>query len=114
MVLKAHETVDSRLGDGVAIRVVAHPEAISLLNKVGPLTATSANRSGVAPVEDCEKAARSLSSLGEEVSFVEGGVSGGFAQYIDSVVFGLWFNTVERYRGSQRRSSTIRRRSEHG
>ena len=78
VVLKAHETLDSRLGgDGVAIRVVAHPEAISLLNKVGPLTATSANRSGVAPVADCEKAARSLSSLGEEVSFVGGVCPGG-------------------------------------
>ncbi len=69
VVLKAHETVDSRLGGkGIAIRVVAHPEAISLLNEVGPLTATSANRSGVAPVDDCEEAARSLSSSAEEPS----------------------------------------------
>ena len=78
VVLKAHDTLDSRLGgDGVAIRVVAHPEAISLLNKVGPLTATSANRSGVAPVADCKEAARSLSTSGEEVSFVEGICPGG-------------------------------------
>ena len=78
VVLKAHETVDSRLGGkGIAIRVVAHPEAISLLNEVGPLTATSANRSGVAPVDDCEEAARSLSSSAEEVSFVQGACPGG-------------------------------------
>ena len=78
VVLKAHETLDSRLGgDRVAIRVVAHPEAISLLNEVGPLTATSANRSGVAPVDDCEEAARSLLSSSKEVSFVQGICPGG-------------------------------------
>ena len=78
VVLKAHETLDTRLGgDGVAIRVVSHPEAISLLNTVGPLTATSANRSGVAPVDDCEEAARSLLSSSEEVSFVQGICPGG-------------------------------------
>ena len=78
VVLKAHETLDSRLGgDGVAIRVVAHTEAISLLNTVGPLTATSANRSGVAPVADCEEAARSLSSGEKEIAFVSGACPGG-------------------------------------
>ncbi len=78
VVLKAHKTLDSRLGgEGVAIRVVAHPEAISLLNEVGPLTATSANRSGVPPVDDCEEAARSLSSSDKEISFVEGVCPGG-------------------------------------
>ncbi len=78
VVLKAHETLDSRLGgERVAIRVVAHPEAISLLSTVGPLTITSANHSGVAPVDDCEEAARSLSSSGEEIAFVEGVCPGG-------------------------------------
>ena len=78
VVLKAHETLDSRLGgDGVAIRVVAHPEAIRLLKKVGPLTATRANRSGFVPVDDCEEAARTLSSTGEEVAYVPGVCPGG-------------------------------------
>ena len=78
VVLKAHETLDSRLGgDGVAIRVVAHPEAISLLKTVGPLTATSANRSGIVPVDGCEEAARTLSSTGEEVAYVPGVCPGG-------------------------------------
>ena len=78
VVLKAHETLDSRLGgDGVAIRVVAHPEAISLLKTVGPLTATSANRSGFVPVDGCEEAARTLSSTGEEVAYVPGVCPGG-------------------------------------
>ena len=78
VVLKAHETLDSRLGgDGVAIRVVAHPEAISLLKTVGALTATSANRSGFVPVDGCEEAARTLSSTGEEVAYVPGVCPGG-------------------------------------
>ena len=78
VILKAHEKLDSRLGgDGVAIRVVAHPEAIRLLKKVGPLTATSANRSGFVPVDGCEEAARTLSSTGEEVGYVPGVCPGG-------------------------------------
>ena len=78
VILKAHEKLDSRLGgDGVAIRVVAHPEAIRLLKKVGPLTATSANSSGFVPVDDCEEAARTLSSTGEEVGYVPGVCPGG-------------------------------------
>ena len=78
VVLKAHEKLDSRLGgDDVAIRVVAHPEAIRLLKKVGPLTATSANSSGFVPVDGCEEAARTLSSTGEEVAYVPGVCPGG-------------------------------------
>ncbi|MEC7706989.1 MAG: L-threonylcarbamoyladenylate synthase [Candidatus Thermoplasmatota archaeon] len=78
VVLKAHETLDSRLGgDGIAIRVVAHPEAIKLLNAVGPLTATSANHSGFTPVTNCEEAARILSSSDEEIAFVPGSCPGG-------------------------------------
>ena len=41
------------------------------------MTATSANRSGVPPVDDCEEAARSLSSSDKEISFVEGVCPGG-------------------------------------
>ena len=52
---------DSRLGGGaVAIRVVAHPDAKRLLSKTGPLTATSANRSGSPPTSDCATAAAEL------------------------------------------------------
>ena len=78
VVLKSHKTMDSRLGgDGVAIRVVAHPTAINLLKSVGPLTATSANRSGIAPVVDCEEAALLLSTADKEVAFVPGLCQGG-------------------------------------
>ena len=78
VVLKSHKTMDSRLGgDGVAIRVVAHPTAINLLKSVGPLTATSANRSGITPVVDCEEAALLLSTADKEVAFAPGLCPGG-------------------------------------
>ena len=49
-ILPAIETVDSRLGgDNVAIRVFSHPAAISLAEEYGPITATSANESGIEP-----------------------------------------------------------------
>ena len=60
-ILPAHQELDSRLGgNNVAIRVFAHPEAISLAEKFGPITATSANESGVDPECDTEVAARIL------------------------------------------------------
>ena len=78
VILKSHKTMDSRLGgDGVAIRVVANPTAINLLKSVGPLTATSANRSGITPVVDCEEAALLLSTADKEVAFVSGLCPGG-------------------------------------
>jgi L-threonylcarbamoyladenylate synthase len=61
LLLQAKRSLDARLGgDLVAIRVVAHPMARELLEEVGPLTATSANLSGVTPEEECVKAAEAL------------------------------------------------------
>jgi len=78
VVLRSHEALDSRLGsDRVAVRIVAHPSAKRLLEATGPLTATSANRSGELPVEDCEEAARLLSSDGEAIECVSGTCPGG-------------------------------------
>ena len=78
VVLRAHETLDSRLGgDSVAIRVVAHPRAKRLLEVTGPLTATSANRSGESPENDCDEAARLLSSDGDTIEYVSGVCPGG-------------------------------------
>ena len=78
VVLRAHETLDARLGgDNVAIRVVAHPVAKELLAITGPLTASSANRSGEEPVSDCDEATRLLSATGEGVSSVSGVCPGG-------------------------------------
>ena len=60
-ILPAIETMDPRLGgDNVAIRVFSHSAAISLAEEYGPITATSANESGVAPECDTEIAAQIL------------------------------------------------------
>ena len=60
-ILPALETVDSRLGgDNVAIRVFSHPAAISLAEEYGPITATSANESGIEPEYNTELAAQIL------------------------------------------------------
>ena len=60
-ILPAKEILDDRLGGAnVAIRVFAHPEAISLAEEFGPITATSANESGVEPECDTEAAAKLL------------------------------------------------------
>nr|AIF05012.1 Sua5/YciO/YrdC/YwlC family protein (rimN, SUA5) [uncultured marine group II/III euryarchaeote KM3_178_D06] len=68
LLLKARETLDARLGgELVAIRVVAHPTAIQLLQEVGPLTATSANLSGVTPETACGEAANALGLPAEAV-----------------------------------------------
>jgi L-threonylcarbamoyladenylate synthase len=61
LVLPAINTLDSRLGgDWVAIRVFAHPEAIRLATIHGPITATSANPSGVIPECDTALAAEEI------------------------------------------------------
>ena len=78
VVLRAHEALDSRLGgDRVAVRVVAHPSAKRLLEATGPLTATSANRSGESPVADCKEAVRLLSGDGVAIECVSGTCPGG-------------------------------------
>ncbi len=60
-ILPAIETMDPRLGGGnVAIRVFSHPAAALLAEEYGPITATSANESGVAPECDTEIAAQTL------------------------------------------------------
>jgi len=60
-ILPAIEAMDSRLGgNNVAIRVFSHPAAISLAEKYGPITATSANESGVVPECNTEIAAQIL------------------------------------------------------
>ena len=60
-ILPAKEDLDKRLGGAnVAIRVFAHPAAIALAEECGPITATSANESGVEPECDTEAAANLL------------------------------------------------------
>ena len=60
-ILNAKEEFDARIGGkSVAIRIVGHPIARDLLNKVGPLTATSANISGMKTLYSCNAAAEAL------------------------------------------------------
>ena len=78
VVLDSKSSLDSRLGgDRVALRVVSHEMAVSLIERVGPLTATSANLSGSAPYLDTSKAARSLSTSNISVPYVSGICGGG-------------------------------------
>ncbi len=60
-ILPALIPLDQRLGgNNVAIRVFSHPAAISLAEEFGPITATSANESGIEPECDTAKAAHIL------------------------------------------------------
>lgn len=57
LILDAHTPLDARLGGKrVAVRVFAHPTAIALATAVGPVTATSANVAGVAPLHESQAA----------------------------------------------------------
>ena len=61
LILPAKETLDDRLGgDNIAIRVFSNPKASELARLAGPISATSANKSGVIPQPDCEKAGQEL------------------------------------------------------
>jgi L-threonylcarbamoyladenylate synthase len=78
VILPAIEPLDSRLGGNrIAIRILANPIAKKLVEKTGPLTATSANLSGFEPLKDCEMAAKKLSSSENEISFLSGTCLGG-------------------------------------
>ena len=60
-ILNSTRDFDSRIGgSSIAVRVVGHPIAQDLLEKVGPLTATSANISGKDPLYSCNDAANVL------------------------------------------------------
>lgn len=60
-ILPAKKDLDKRLGGAnVAIRVFANPAAIALAEEYGPITATSANESGVDPECNTELAAKIL------------------------------------------------------
>tara|TARA_B000000557_G_C20811645_1_gene460442 strand:- start:3674 stop:4276 length:603 start_codon:yes stop_codon:yes gene_type:complete len=60
-ILEGKTQFDSRIGgNSIAIRIVGHPIANDLLQTVGPLTATSANISGMRTVFSCNDAAKAL------------------------------------------------------
>ena len=78
VILDSRSTLDERLGgERVALRVVSHYTAVRLVEEVGPITATSANISGIPPEDDPATAARSLSTDGSHIPFVSGLCGGG-------------------------------------
>ena len=61
LILPARSPQDPRLGGTrIAVRRLADPRALALVDRVGPLTATSANPSGEAPAVDTTVAAAQL------------------------------------------------------
>jgi len=84
LILDAKETLDSRLGgERVAVRVFADAVAKKLAEVVGPITATSANPSGVVPSSNVALAAQSLNL--EKNSILDGDCPGGDGSTILSI-----------------------------
>jgi L-threonylcarbamoyladenylate synthase len=78
IILPAKKPLDNRLGgEKIAIRILENKVAKKFIEKTGPLTATSANISGLVPLKDCEMAAKTLSSSKNTISFLSGTCSGG-------------------------------------
>ena len=84
LILDAVHKLDDRLGGKrVAVRVLADLRAIELVKIVGPITATSANHSGVEPVFDTSIAAEILGLKNE--CLVRGKCPGGSPSTIVSI-----------------------------
>jgi len=84
LILDANETLDMRLGgDRVAVRVFSDERALELVEKAGPITATSANHSGVEPHYDTISAGQELGL--DRHCIVEGNCPGGAPSTILSV-----------------------------
>lgn len=65
----ARRPSDPRLGgDAIAVRPVIHPTLRTLVAEVGPVTVTSANRSGSDPLDDPGAAAESLGLTASHVA----------------------------------------------
>lgn len=66
--------IGSRQHDTVGVRIPAHPTALALLERSGPLAVTSANRSGSPPASS---AAEAEAHLGPAISVYVAGEAGG-------------------------------------
>jgi len=78
IILQAKKTLDQRLGGNeIAIRILSNPIAKKFIQQTGPLTATSANISGVDTLNDCRMAAESLSEITNKVAHISGRCLGG-------------------------------------
>ena len=74
VILPAKQKLDQRLGgENIAIRLLAHPLARILVEKVGPITATSANQSGEAPESNSQNAGLRLGLSKEAIVIGECG-----------------------------------------
>ena len=68
VILPAKQKLDQRLGgENIAIRILAHPLARKLVEEVGPITATSANQSGIAPESNSQNAGLNLGLSEKEI-----------------------------------------------
>ena len=84
LILDAIEPLDPRLGGSrVAVRVLAHPTARALVKRVGPVTAPSANASGVAPLASSHAAGVELGLA--PASILEGDCPGGKGRTLASL-----------------------------
>lgn len=84
LILDAKSELDERLGGKrVAVRVLSDLRALELVNAVGPITATSANHSGVEPLYDTKLAGQALGL--EDDCIVEGYCPGGAPSTILSI-----------------------------
>ena len=84
LILDAKGELDERLGGKrVAVRVLSDQRALELVNAVGPITATSANHSGVEPLYDTKLAGKELGL--EDDCIVEGVCPGGAPSTILSI-----------------------------
>ncbi len=84
LILDAKDELDERLGGKrVAVRVLSDLRALELVNVVGPITATSANHSGVEPLYDTKLAGQELGLADDCI--VEGNCPGGAPSTILSI-----------------------------
>ena len=84
LILDAKNELDERLGGKrVAVRVLSDLRALELVNVVGPITATSANHSGVEPLYDTKLAGQKLGLADDCI--VEGNCPGGAPSTILSI-----------------------------
>ena len=84
LILDAIETLDDRLGGNrVAVRVFSDERGRALVKEIGPITATSANHSGVEPMYSTTLAAKALEL--DEQSIIAGNCPGGVPSTILSI-----------------------------
>ena len=84
LILDAIETLDDRLGGNrVAVRVLSDERGLELVKEIGPITATSANHSGVEPMYSTTLAAKALEL--DEQSIIAGNCPGGVPSTILSI-----------------------------